>query len=278
LLQPVIGMRPHRQDGAAPVDTEMNTQREVLVYQDGQEWLREACSLLLRVSQETVQSRDRVFLTLSGGSTPQAFYRALASPPWQKQFNWSRIVFLFGDERCVAPDHPDSNYGMARRTLFEPLGIASEQIHRMKGELDDPASAAQDYEQTLRRLTDCPVPAVPDLDVVLLGLGEDGHIASLFPGSSALSDRTNLVTVGRSPKEIALRLTLTLGVINRATVVLFLVTGKGKGPVVRAVLEPRDDHERGLPAALVQPERGRVIWLLDQSAGAALSRTPTGTT
>jgi 6-phosphogluconolactonase len=182
------------------------------------------------------------------------------------------MVFFFGDERCVPPDHPESNYGMTEEVMFQPLGIKPEQVHRIKGELGDPAIAAQEYEQTLRNVTGCPSPAVPRFDVILLGLGDDGHTASLFPGTSAVSERTNLVAVGRAPKGIISRVTLTLGVINQASMVLFLVTGGGKAPMVRVVLEPRSDAERNLPAALVRPDAGRLIWLIDQSAAAGLSR------
>ncbi len=250
----------------------MTAQTEVRIRRDGQEWVHEASECLRSVSDEAIRSRGRVLMALSGGSTPMALYRSLASSAWRQRFDWDRMVFFFGDERCVPPDHPESNYGMAQAVLFRPLGIRPEQIHRIKGEADDPAIAAREYEQTLRGVTTCPSPAVPQLDVVLLGLGEDGHTASLFPGTSAVSDRTRLVAVGRAPRGIASRVTLTLGVINRASVILFLVTGGGKAQIVRAVLEPHSDTERDLPAALVRPESGRLIWLVDQSAAAELSR------
>lgn len=250
----------------------MTSRTEVRIHQDGQEWVREACECLRSVSEETIRSRGRILIALSGGSTPQALYQSLASPQWRRRFDWDRIVFFFGDERCVPPDHPESNYGMTQQVLFHPLGMKPGQIHRMKGELGDPAIAAREYEHILRNVTGCPAPAIPQLDVILLGLGDDGHTASLFPGSSALSDRTQLVAVGRAPRGIISRVTLTLGVINRASMVLFLVAGGGKASIVRAVLEPHSDTERDLPAALVRPEAGRLIWLLDQSAAAGLSR------
>lgn len=254
----------------------MTTQPEVHVYRDGQEWAQRACEFLHCVSMERIQSQGRILIALSGGSTPKTLYQSLVDSEWRWRFEWDRMVFFFGDERCVPPDHPESNYGMARATLLHPLGIKPEQVHRMKGELDDPAAAAQDYEHRLREVTACPAPAVPRLDVVLLGLGDDGHTASLFPGTDAVSDRDRLVAVGRSPRGIASRLTLTLGVINQASVVLFLVTGTAKAQIVRAVLEPRDEKERALPAALVRPQGGRLVWLLDYSAGAELSRRTTG--
>jgi 6-phosphogluconolactonase len=253
------------------ITVDMTTQPEVLIYRDGQEWVHAACDLLRRTSEESIHSHGRVFIALSGGSTPKPVYEALTSSEWQHRFDWDRMVFLFGDERCVPPDHQASNYGMAQATLFGPLAIKPDRIHRMKGETTDPSAAAQDYEQAIRQVTDCPAPAIPRLDIVLLGLGDDGHTASLFPGTTALSERDHLVAFSQSPKGISRRLTLTLGVINRATMVLFLVAGTGKASMVRAVLEPHNQAERGLPAALVQPVPGRLIWLLDQSAGAALA-------
>jgi 6-phosphogluconolactonase len=157
--------------------------------------------------------------------------------------------------------------------LFLPLAIDPARIDRMKGEAADLDAAAREYEERLRVLTASPTPVWPTIDVVLLGLGDDGHIASLFPQSPALEDSTKAVAVTLSPKGIRFRLTLTLGVINRATVVLFLVTGSGKAPIVRAVLEPRSTAERSLPAALVRPHPGRVIWMLDRSAAQELRQS-----
>jgi 6-phosphogluconolactonase len=250
----------------------MTSRTEVRIHQDGREWVCGACECLRSVTDEAIRLRGRVSIALSGGATPKALYQCLASPEWRQRFEWDQMVFFFGDERCVPPDHPESNYGMTEEVMFQPLGIKPEQVHRIKGELGDPAIAAQEYEQTLRNVTGCPSPAVPRFDVILLGLGDDGHTASLFPGTSAVSERTNLVAVGRAPKGIISRVTLTLGVINQASMVLFLVTGGGKAPMVRVVLEPRSDAERNLPAALVRPDAGRLIWLIDQSAAAGLSR------
>jgi len=215
-------------------------------------------------------------MALSGGSTPKLLYGGLTSPEWRSQIQWDRVMFVFGDERCVPPEHPESNYGLAQTALFQPLGISPDQVYRMKGEMPDPAAAAREYEETLRALTACPAPEIPPLDLVLLGLGEDGHTASLFPGTTAVTEQRRLVTVGQAPKGIVSRLTLTVGVLNRATVVLFLVTGAGKAQTVRAVIEPRNQMEPALPAALVRPENGRLIWLLDRSAGASLSEPHRG--
>lgn len=250
----------------------MATSPEILVCQPGQGWLDKACGLFRDITDQAIQSQGSCVIALSGGSTPRALYGALTSIEWKTQCQWDRMIFLFGDERGVPPDHPDSNYGLALEALFRPLGIGPSQVHRMKGESADLSLAAADYERTVRALTHRPSPAIPRLDLVLLGLGEDGHTASLFPGTPALSERNHLVAVGLSPKGIPSRLTLTLGVINRATVVLFLVTGAGKAQTVRAVLQSQTQAERALPAAQVKPDSGRLVWLLDDAAAAALMR------
>jgi len=245
---------------------------DIRVCPSGPDWLAQACGLFRDISTQAILARGRCVIALSGGSTPKALYQVLTSADWKPQCQWEHMIFLFGDERGVPPDHPDSNYGLAQTALFHPLGIKSSQVHRMKGESADLGQAAREYERTIRLLTNCPAPAIPALDLVLLGLGEDGHTASLFPGTAALSEQNQLVTVGQSPKGIAGRITLSLGVINRATVVLFLVTGAGKAQAVRAVLQPQTQAERSLPAARVQPAGNRLIWLLDDPAAAALTR------
>lgn len=250
----------------------MTTSPDIRVYQHGQEWLYQTCALFRDSTTQAIQSRGHCVIALSGGSTPKALYGVLTSVDWKTQCQWDRMVFVFGDERGIPPDHPDSNFGLAQKALFRPLGIGPSQVHRMKGESADLGQAAEDYERTIRIVTHCPEPAIPCLDLVLLGLGDDGHTASLFPGTPALLERNHLVTVGQSPKGIAARLTLTLGVINRATMVLFLVTGSGKAQTVRAVLQPQTREEQMLPAAQVKPDGGSLIWLLDDNAAAALMR------
>lgn len=250
----------------------MTAQPDILVAQDGTPWAYEASQLIQQIGAQAIQARGRFLLALSGGSTPKTLYRTWAAPEWRGRFDWERIVFLFGDERCVPPDHPDSNYAMAEASLFRPLEIKPDAILRMRGEQSDAAVAARDYEQRLRTMMNCPAPDFPRIDLVLLGLGDDGHTASLFPGTAALHDTTRAVTVGHSPKGVPSRLTLTLGVINWATVVLFLVVGAGKASVVRAVLEPRTREDRVLPAAMVNPRPGRLVWMLDRSAAGQLTR------
>jgi 6-phosphogluconolactonase len=239
-----------------------------------QEWGQAAASLILSVSQQAIQAHGRCLIALSGGSTPKTLYQVLATPEWSARFDWSRMVFLFGDERCTPPDHPESNFRMAQTELFQPLNIPAEHIYRMKGENEDTTAAAGEYEATIRRLTNSPAPRVPVLDLVLLGLGEDGHTASLFPGTAALQEDHKIVTVGHAPTGIRSRLTLTLGALNHAAVVLFLVTGSGKAQMVRRVLNSESDADRSLPAARISPASGRLVWMLDHLAAQQLKKMP----
>jgi 6-phosphogluconolactonase len=250
---------------------------EIRIAQDGRAWAAAAAELVHSLGREAIRANGRFFIALSGGATPEALYRALTSPVFADRFDWSRTTFFFSDERAVPPDDARSNYALANRTLFTPLNISPAQVYRMAGESHDPQAAAKEYEQQLRRAATTSRSTSPIIDLVLLGLGEDGHTASLFPGSPALRDQQSLIAVTQSPKDPPTRLTMTFGAINRATVVLFLVAGSGKAGVVRGILDPKTDAERQLPASLVAPEKGRLIWLLDRAAAAELSNPSTGT-
>ena len=243
---------------------------DIRIQNNNQALAEAAAEFILEMGRETVRAKGRFFLALSGGTTPGTLYRVLASPAFINRFDWSRATFFFSDERCVAPNDPRSNYVLANNTLFAPLKISPAQVYRMAGESRDPQAAAHEYEQQLRRATNTSPSTRPTLDLVLLGLGEDGHTASLFPGSPALQDNQSLIAVTQSPKDPPTRLTMTLGAINRASVILFLVTGAGKAGIVRAILDPKTEAERQLPASLVAPEEGRLIWLLDRAAAAEL--------
>ena len=243
---------------------------DIRIHSDGQAWAEAAAEFVLEVGKEAVRANGRFLIALSGGTTPESLYRALTSPAFADRFDWSRTTFFFSDERCVALDDPRSNYALARRALFIPLKIASSQVYRMPGESPDPQAAASEYEQQLRLATKTSPSAQPSLDLILLGLGEDGHTASLFPGASVLRDHQRVIAATLSPKDPPNRLTMTLGVINRASVIMFLVTGARKAGVVRAILNPKTEAERRHPASLVEPEQGRLIWFLDRSAAAEL--------
>jgi 6-phosphogluconolactonase len=235
------------------------------VYADLEDLARAARAELLRRARDLVAERGRFTLALAGGSTPRRLYELLA----ESDLDWSRVELFFGDERCVPPDHADSNYRMAREALFDPARVPAQRVHRMRGELE-PAAAAAAYEDELRAVLTPARGAVPAIDLVLLGLGDDGHTASLFPGTAALDERERWVVANRVPELDAWRLTMTYPLLNAASVVVFLVAGAAKRAAVERVLTPDvDEGSEAPPAAHVRPASGRLIWLLDAAAAPA---------
>ncbi|NOX63356.1 MAG: 6-phosphogluconolactonase [Chloroflexi bacterium] len=216
--------------------------------------------------RRAVDARGRAHLAVSGGSTPRPLFRLLAQPVWRSRIPWAHVHVWWVDERCVPPDHHENNYAAAYQLLFRHLSVMH--LHRMHGELEDPWEAAAAYENELRRTFHLGPRGRPHFDLILLGMGEDGHTASLFPGTPALEEQKRLVTVGEAPVFPHRRLTLTLPVLNRAANVLFLVAGANKGPALRQVFHPDPDLPL-LPAARVRPARGRLLWLLDENAALA---------
>lgn len=241
----------------------------VLVRDTPADVARAVAARVAAVLSVAVSARRRATVALAGGRTPEALYRLLAHTPHRERIPWERVEFFWGDERCVPPDHPDSNYGMVREALLAHVPIPDANVHRMRGECDDAVQAARDYEEVLRRACGVEVDTRPRLDLCLLGLGSDGHTASLFPGSPAIRERRRWVAAGRTGKLDAWRLTLTPAVVNHARHVLFLVTGAEKADTVRAVLEGPQDPDR-LPAQIVRPAHGQLEWLLDRGAAGRL--------
>ncbi len=246
---------------------------ELHTFADAQKLVQAAAHLFLQVGRHAIAERNRFLVALSGGSTPNALYTTLASPHIAHRLDWAKVHFFFGDERCVPAEHPDSNFGLAQAMLFAPLHIPPSSVHRMRGE-DPPDAAAIRYETLLRRLTAGPEGQWPMFDLVLLGMGDDGHTASLFPGTPALGESTRWVVPGYAPQGTRSRITITLGVINHASVILFLVTGHNKARVVQRILENSAGEPSPYPAAMVRPEHGRLLWYLDRAAASELTRTP----
>jgi 6-phosphogluconolactonase len=220
-------------------------------------------------AQAAIDARGRFSIALSGGSTPRDLHARLASPPLVDQIDWSRVHVFFGDERCVPPDDEGSNFRMADETLLSKVPIPKQHIHRMRGELP-PAEAAEDYARQLREFFGN---EPPRLDLILLGMGDNGHTASLFPGLTAVHEQHRWV-VAEYVEEVGMwRITLTPVVLNLAREVLFLVAGAAKAHMLRQVLEgPHQPDER--PAQIVRPVPGDVIWLVDAAAAAELSTPP----
>jgi len=218
----------------------------------------------------TVRANGRFTVALSGGSTPKSLFSLLAST-FRDQLPWDKMFFFWGDERHVPPDHPESNYRMAYEALLSKVPVPAENVFRVPAENPDANQAAADYEQTLRKFFQLSPGTFPRLDLILLGMGPDGHTASLFPGTSGLREKSRLVVANWVEKFKAYRITFTLPVLNNAAVATFLVGGADKAETVREVLEGSQPAEL-FPSKLIHPTNGRLMWMLDQAAAAALSK------
>ena len=239
----------------------------IRVHNDYEELSRAAAELFAEQARLCTEARGRFCVALSGGETPRRAYELLAATPWREQVPWPQLEVFWGDERCVPVTDPASNQGMARRTFLDRLPIPTSRIHPMAGE-GEPAAAATAYERELEGLFG---PELPRFDLILLGLGGDGHTASLFPGSAALEERERRVVPAQVSGQPFSRLTLTLPVLNAARLVVFLVSGAAKAEILRRVLR---SPESELPASRVRPNDGEALWLVDRAAVWEGSRKP----
>ena len=240
------------------------TRREIIICKDGDELNRNAAAQFIALGGDAIARSGRFAVALSGGSTPAALYSLLASVDFRDRVDWPRVHFFWGDERCVPPDHPDSNFRMAQENLLARIQLPATNIHRILGE-QEPRQAVTAYEAELKNFFGAGGGALPRFDLILLGLGDDGHTASLFPGSSALAETERLVTAVYIEKLRSHRLTLTLPVINAAAQVVFLVSGKSKKAIVSEVLGS-DRASSRYPAATVRPSDGSLTWLITADA------------
>lgn len=231
--------------------------------------LAQAAAEEITRSAEEASSRGRFTIALSGGSTPKPVYRLLAEEPYRDRIAWDRVHVFWVDERHVPPDHPDSNFGMAHDALLSRVPIPTDNIHRIRSEKPDAERAAEEYGWTLRSAFDLDEGQWPRFDLVLLGLGADGHTASLFPGSDAVRERSRLAIAPWVSSLGAYRITLTVPVLNHAALVLFLVSGEEKAEALHTVLEGDYQPDR-FPAQAVRPEEGRLLWLVDRAAARRL--------
>lgn len=230
-----------------------------------------AAAEFLQSAQEAAKVKGAFNVVLSGGSTPRALYSRLANDPGLRaQIPWEQINFFWGDERHVPPDHPHSNFCMVNEAMLSRVALKPAQFWRIKGELAEAEDAASDYERRLRDFFRLADGQLPRFDLVLLGMGPDGHTASLFPGTKALHETQRLVVANWIGKFYAQRITLTAPVLNNAARILFLVHGEDKAPALKAVLEGPFEPEQ-LPAQLIRPSSGRATWLVDASASRMLS-------
>jgi 6-phosphogluconolactonase len=239
---------------------------DVRLYRDPESLSRAAAEFILSAAERGIAARGRTVLALSGGATPVLLYRLLAAAPFGDALPWPKMHLFWVDERCVSQNHPASNYRLVVDTFLSRVRLSDQNIHRIRGE-EGPDAAARAYEEELSLFFS---PArMPVFDLVLLGVGEDGHTASLFPGSAALRERKRRVLpVYLDPPELN-RVTLTLTVLNNAEQVLFLAVGRRKAAVVHEIME--DGNPKKYPAGMVQPARGSLTWMIDQEAGSALT-------
>lgn len=242
---------------------------QIRVLSTPQELFSAAAEEVVRSANEAINQRGRFSIALSGGSTPRSLFNLLAINA-RNTLQWDKMFFFWGDERHVPPTDLDSNYRMANEAMLSKVPVPLGNIFRFPTENPDAAAAADAYEKTLRKFFQLGPHEIPKFDLILLGMGPDGHTASLFPGTDALHEKTRLAIANWVEKLKTFRLSLTLPVLNAGRCVVFLVSGTDKASVLHSVLEenvPGDQY----PAKLVQPKEGTLIWLVDRGAASALS-------
>jgi len=245
---------------------------EVRILPDGVAIARRAAQKFAEAAASAVNEKGSFGVALAGGSTPKALYALLVNDPaLRAQVPWDKMQIFFGDERHVAPDHPDSNFRMATEAMIAKSPLKPEQVTRIKGEYPDANQAAREYELAIRSYFNLPEGKFPRFDLVLLGMGSEGHTASLFPGTKALHEKERIAVSNWVGKLLSDRITLTAPAINNAARVIFMVTGADKGPALTAVLERVYEPDQ-LPAQLIRPANGTLLWLVDTAAGGLLTR------
>ncbi len=252
--------------------TEHRANCEVRILADGAAIARRAAREFIGAAAAAVKDKGFFSVALAGGSTPKSLYAMLVDDPaLRAQLPWGKMQLFFGDERHVAPSHPDSNFRMATETMISKSPLKPEQVTRIKGEYADAEQAAKEYEQAIRSYFKLAAGQFPRFDLVLLGMGNEGHTASLFPGTKALHETHRIAVRNWVGKLLTDRITLTAPAINNATHVLVMVAGADKAPGLTAVLERTYEPEQ-LPAQLIQPVKGTLLWLVDAAAGGGLTR------
>lgn len=244
----------------------MNSSRPVFVFDDNDKMADFFVSKWREISSAAVEERGHFAVALSGGKTPVPFYIKLGRQKGEGS-GWSKTHIFWVDERFVPDTDPDSNYRMIRETLLDPADVPLGNIHPVRTDLPDPISTAERYQKEVALFFNLPEGCIPEFDLIILGIGTDGHIASLFPGSPALKEKKRLVAPVIADGKMHKRVTLTLPVLNKARNLIFLVTGKDKTKVLSEAIKGSDSS---IPASLVVPENGRLFYLADADAGALL--------
>lgn len=239
---------------------------EILVLPSSAEQFRAAAEKFCEVGKQAIRERGRYTVALSGGSTPKGLHQQLATS-FSQELPWEKVFFFWGDERHVPPDFPESNFRMAKETLLSKLPIPAENIFRMPGEIPDANQASGMYEQCLSEFFTPASGQFPRLDFILLGIGPEGHTASLFPDTAALQEKQHFVVGNYVAVHSTWRITCTYPVLNHGRNVMFLVDGTGKAEIVRTALQ---DPSANLPCQGIRPTEGNLMWYLDRAAGAKL--------
>ncbi len=245
----------------------MAPQSEIRVLNDSSDLFKAAAAEFALLARDAVHRKGSFCVALSGGSTPKSLYSLLATKE-APAVPWSQTYIFFGDERFVPPDHPESNYRMAKEALLSKVPIPPQNIFRVPTEAPSAEVSARRYEDSIRDYFALPPGELPRFDLILLGLGPDGHTASLFPGSEALQEKQRLVVANWVEKFKTYRITFTYPVINHAAYVTFLVSGADKADILREVFE---NESAGLPSQRVKPVDGKLLWLIDRAAASSLS-------
>ena len=249
---------------------------EIEIVSDSAALSRKAVEMLVSRITEIIPQKQYFSIALSGGSTPKALFSLMVEDDlFNAKIPWDKIHFFWGDERHVPPEHPDSNYGMANEAMLATAQVSSKNIHRVRAEKPDAGRVAEEYEKELQKFFRLTAGQLPVFDFVLLGMGPDGHTASLFPGTKALQERKRLVVANWVEKFQSYRITMTAPVLNNADMVVFLVSGEEKAEILQKVLEGGFQSEL-LPSQLIQPKSGRLLWLVDRSAASRLTLTKHG--
>lgn len=239
---------------------------QVRVFPSEEEFFRGAAETFCKIGSDAIRERGRYTVALSGGSTPRTLHQQLASS-FSRSLPWDKVFFFWGDERHVPPDFPESNFRMAKETLLSKLPIPDQNIFRMRGELPDANEAAAQYEEVLRDFFKPAAEQFPRLDLILLGIGPEGHTASLFPETRALEETLRSVVGNWVAVHSTWRITLTYPTLNGAANVIFLANGRSKADIVRHALR---DPDASLPCQGVEPTNGELMWYLDKHAAAEL--------
>jgi 6-phosphogluconolactonase len=257
-------------EGVGETAKQGRSMANVTILPDAQRLALEGAQRFIQIASQAIEAQGSFAVSLAGGTTPVQMYGVLASEPYSEEIDWSRVFFFWGDERCVPPDHPDSNYRRAKTTLLDLVPVPPENVHRIQGELP-PEQAAEAYEEALLAFFSS-LPGEEErrqagFDLALLGMGDDGHTASLFPGAPAIHEDTRWVKAQYVDRVAAWRITLTPAILNRARQVIFLVSGQAKSYTLPRVIYGSYQPER-YPAQVIRPQNGEPVWLIDEAAAA----------